>query len=200
MQNRRNPDLAEEERQRAGLWSLPASLLAQPPSSETLKILASLEGDESDLGQALARLGQAAASLSPEQAEDEFNTLFIGVAQGEFLPYASHYLTGFLNDAPLAHLRTTLEALGVTKTEGCFELEDHIAFLCEVMSGLIVGRFGKSADLAAQRHFFDEHMAPWAGQFFTDLAENKVSAFYAAVGEIGGILTNIEREAFAMAA
>jgi TorA maturation chaperone TorD len=63
-----------------------------------------------------------------------------------------------------------------------------------------MGKFGDSADLATQRNFFDLHMAPWAGQFFTDLAENKTSAFYAAVGTIGSILTNIEREAFAMAA
>jgi TorA maturation chaperone TorD len=148
----------------------------------------------------LAKLGNAAAKLTPEQAEEEFNALFIGVTQGEFLPYASHYLTGFLNDVPLAKLRDTLDALGVGRADSCFELEDHIAFLCEVMSGLIVGRFGTSAEISTQRDFFDKHMAPWVGQFFTDLAENKISDFYAAVGTIGGILTNIEREAFAMAA
>ena len=57
------------------------------------------------------------------------------------MPHGSFYLTGFLNEKPLAELRDDLARLGVTRAEDVKEPEDHIAALCDVMAGMIRGRF-----------------------------------------------------------
>ena len=66
----------------------------------------------------------------------------------------------------------------------------------EMMAGLIDGRFGTPASLGAQRDFFNRHIAPWAGHFFSDLEGAKTSVFYVPVGAIGRAFMQIEQEAF----
>jgi TorA maturation chaperone TorD len=44
---------------------------------------------------------------------NEYVELFVGVGRGEVLPFASYYLTGFLNDRPLANLRGEMDAIGI---------------------------------------------------------------------------------------
>jgi hypothetical protein len=80
------------------------------------------------------------------------------------------------------------------------EPEDHIASLCEILSGLITGNYGEPADLARQQAFFDVHVAPWAGLFFKDLEEASGADFYQAVGSIGRLFMEVEGQAFTMAA
>ena len=133
-------------------------------------------------------------------AEREYFALFIGVARGELVPYASYYLTGFLNEKPLAKLRADMQALGIARKTDVKEPEDHIASICEMMAGLIAGSFGAPADLAAQRGFYDKHLAPWAGKFFADLEKAQAADLYRPVGEIGQLFLAIEAEAFGMTA
>ena len=76
--------------------------------------------------------------------------LFIGLGRGELLPYASYYLTGFLNEKPLARLRQDMAARGLSRAENVFEPEDNIASLMEVMGAMIVGRFVAPTDLPDQ--------------------------------------------------
>ena len=45
--------------------------------------------------------------------QNEHDTLFGGVGKPEVYAFASHYLSGFLNEKPLAQLRTDLAALAV---------------------------------------------------------------------------------------
>ncbi len=141
------------------------------------------------------------AKVSNERAvESEFNALFIGLGRGELLPYASYYMTGFLNEKPLAVLRNDMARLGITRAENVFEPEDNIASLCEMMAGLITGRFGAPAELQLQKDFFNRHIGPWAEHFFSDLEAAKSSVFYASVGSVGRAFMEIEREAFRMTA
>ncbi len=112
------------------------------------------------------------------------------------LPYASYYLTGFLNEKPLAALRQEMSAQGMARAANVFEPEDNIASLMEMMGALIVGRFGTPADLERQKTFFNKHVAPWAGHFFSDLEGAKNSVFYAPVGTVGRVFMEIETEAF----
>jgi TorA maturation chaperone TorD len=80
----------------------------------------------------------------PTCAEDvarEYQNLFIGVGRGELVPYGSYYITGFLNEKPLARLRNDMDRLGIARRDNVSESEDHIAALCEMMSGLILGDF-----------------------------------------------------------
>ena len=74
--------------------------------------------------------------------------------------------------------------------------EDHIAFVCEVMHGMITGAFGEPVSLERQRAFFEKHLAPWAGHFFADMEKAKSAALYMPVGTIGKLFMEIERESF----
>jgi TorA maturation chaperone TorD len=187
------------DRLRAGGYDLLAHLLARPPTAETLRIVAAIRGDDSPFGQALNRLADAASDRTVQQAEREYHHLFIGLTRGELLPFASYYLTGFLNEKPLARLRADMQALGIERAPDVSEPEDHIAALCEMMAGLILGRFGEPADPAAQQRFFDRHLASWAGRFFADLERAEHALLYRPVGTVGRLFLGIEAEAFALA-
>jgi TorA maturation chaperone TorD len=156
----------------------------------------SLSGDDSELGQAITTLAKVAALSKPRAVESEFTKLFIGLGRGELLPYASYYLTGFLNEKPLAVLRQDMTANGMERSETVFEPEDNIASLMEMMGAMIVGRFGAPADLARQKTFFNKHIRPWAAHFFADLEGAKNSVFYAPVGTVGRLFMEIEAEGF----
>ncbi len=119
---------------------------------------------------------------SPDAVRREYDDLFIGLVRGEVLPYASYYLTGFLNEKPLALLRRDMARLGIARTPDVQEPEDHIASICEMMAGLIRGRFGGPVGLTAQREFFAAHLAPWAEHFFGDLEGAKNARFLRARG------------------
>ena len=190
--------ITEEDRARAQVYDLLGAALARPPSAQLLQRLSAIDGDASSLGQAFAALSAAARATEPSAAEEEYNALFIGLSQGELTPYASYYLTGFMHEKPLARLRGDMARLGIAPSKDTAEPEDHIGMLCEIMAGLIEGRFGPPADLAGQRKFFDAHLAPWAGRFFADLAAAKSARLYMPVGSIGRRFIDIESEAFAM--
>jgi len=192
--------VAEEDVLRAGLYDLLAALLARPPARDLIDRVAGLTGDQDEMGRAVVALARLAKATTEPAAEREFNALFIGLARGELLPYASYYMTGFLNEKPLAVLRADMRRLGIERAANVYEPEDNIASLCEMMAGLILGRFGEPAGLGAQKDFFSAHIGPWAEHFFTDLEGAKASVFYAPVGAVGRAFMEIEREAFRMGA
>jgi TorA maturation chaperone TorD/DNA-binding transcriptional regulator YdaS (Cro superfamily) len=177
-------------------YRLLALLLSRAPTADVLAKVAAFQGDPSPLGIAHIELAQAAERADPNALQREYFDLFIGVGRGELLPYGSYYLTGFLQERPLARVRGDLGELGIERAEGLFEPEDHIAFLCEVMAGLAAGRF--DAEPGAERRFFERHLNPWAPRFFADLEIARFAKFYRPVGIIGRLFMEIEAEAFAM--
>lgn len=177
-------------------YDLLASLLGRVPSPELLATLATLDGDDSPLGRAHCALAKAAALSTRDEIEREFFDLFIGVGRGELLPYASYYLTGFLNERPLARVRDDLGALGIAPTESHREPEDHIAVLLDVMSGLASQRF--EVEAGAESRFFARHIEPWAERLFSDIENARLATFYKAVGALGRLFMEIEREAFTL--
>jgi len=194
-------EVAEEDLLRANLYGLLGTLLARPPEQPMLDSVKALGGDDSELGQAIRALAAAARATTPESLKEEYFNLFIGIGQGELVPYGSYYLTGFLHEKPLARLRGDMSRLGIARAEGVKEPEDHIAALCEMMSGLITGAFGDGpAALDEQQTFFEQHIGCWAPRFFEDLEAAKAAAFYMPVGTIGRLFMAIETEAFDMAA
>lgn len=195
----RAPAIVEEDRMRADLYDFLAALLARPPSAELLERAAGLEGDETPIGTAIGNLAKLAAVTGPETVEREFTELFIGVGRGELVPYASYYMTGFLNEKPLALLRKDMEQHQITRSPDVHEPEDGMASLMEMMAGLIAGRFAAPADIETQRQFFNRHIAPWAVHFFNDLEGAKSSVFYAPVGALGRAFMEVEIEAFRLA-
>lgn len=194
------PEVAEEDRLRADLYNYLGVLLAGPPDQLLLDQSAALTGDDTALGQAINGLARVARITKPKAVISEYNALFIGLGRGELLPFASYYLTGFLNEKPLANLRATMAEFGMTRANDVFEPEDNIASLMEMMAGMIVGRFGRLASLAEQQSFFNAHIGTWATHYFSDLQGAKSSILYASVGAVGLAFMDIEKEAFRMTA
>lgn len=193
------PDRDQDDdirRARAAEYALLASLLLRAPDAAVLARLARLQGDATPLGLAHIALAEAAGETSAADVQREFFELFIGVGRGELLPYASYYLTGFLNDRPLAALRADMAGLGLERAAGQCEPEDHLGMICEIMSGLAVGAF--AAEASEERRFFARHVVPWARRCFVDLETAKTARFYRAVGAVGRLMIEIEAEAFAM--
>lgn len=186
----------EIDRLRAHEYDLLAVLLGRAPAKDLLERLSELKGDATPLGLAHIALAELASDIDPDELSREFFDLFIGVGRGELLPYASYYLTGFLNERPLARVREDLNGLGIERAEGHHDPEDHLAILCEVMAGLAAGRF--EVESGAERRFFERHLKPWAARFFADLETARHARFYRPVGTIGRIFIEIEAQAFAM--
>lgn len=190
--------LSEEDALRAQIYRLLAFYLRQAPDRAGLDLAAGMSGDDSALGQAINGLARVAKATKPDEISQEYHNLFIGVGRGELLPYASYYLTGFLNEKPLAKLRNDMSELGIERQEGVKEPEDHMAALCEMMAGLIENEFGAVGELEQQKRFFAAHLSSWARHFFTDLEAAQSSVFYAMLGSAGKAFIDIEEAAFEM--
>ncbi len=189
----------EVDRNRAENWDVLALLLSGAPSDQTLGLLAEVAGDETALGRAWRGLAQAAGDTDAASAAREFFDLFIGVGRGELLPYASFYITGFLNERPLAELRGDLARLGIARQSGDHDPEDRIALLCAIMAAYARGDLGHGPG-PSQGEFFARHLAPWAAAFFEDLANAPAARFYAALARVGREFIAIETQGFALAA
>lgn len=172
---------------RADLYRLLGRLLAAAPDETLFRILRGLarQDESTPVGQAVVALAEAAHMADAETTAADYQLLFVGVGRGVLVPYASWYLTGFIGERPLARLREDMRKLGILRAAGNPEPEDHIAALCEMMSGLLSGAFGNADDHDQNAAFFDTHLRPWAPHFFGDLASNRRSPFYAAVGGLG---------------
>jgi len=194
----RGPAAEAIDQARGDQYRFLAALMSGAPSADMLRAIGLLSGDRTPVGQAISNLAATAGRSTESGVQQEFFDLFIGVGRGELLPYASFYLTGFLNERPLADVRSDLARLGIARADGRFEPEDHIALLLEVMADLAQGRV--EASDAQQRDFFGRHIAPWAGQFFDDLAVAPSAQFYRPVAELGRLLVDIEARAFSLAA
>ena len=187
-----------EDRMRADLYGMLARVLFSRPDQSQLKNLSALSGDDSDMGRAFNALAKVASATSSDIAGEEYDGLFIGMGRGELLPFGSYYLTGFLNEKPLAKLRSSMRELGIERQKDVKEPEDHIGSLMEMMSNLIIGTYGEPASVTTQREFFATHIEPWAGHFFKDLEAAELSRLYQPVGAIGRLFVEIETRAFSM--
>lgn len=190
--------VATEDMMRAQVYRLLARFLSAPPSQSDLEAAAALEGDDTAFGRAISTFAHIAARSRASEVADEYQVLFIGLGRGELVPYGSYYLTGFLNEKPLAKLRQDMARLGIERDPSVREPEDHIASLAEMMAGLIDGGFGVPLPLSEQKRFFDTHFGSWASYFFRDLQEAKSSVLYAALGAVGSAFLEIEEGAFVL--
>ena len=191
-------DVSEEDVLRADMYDFLASLLRKEPSDELIEKVCQLEGDETPIGSACLTLAHLAKTIDNGLIRNEYVEMFIGVGRGEILPFASYYLTGFLNDKPLANLRAEMSEIGIERAQDVKEPEDHIASLFDIMSGLIRGQFGRTFSTDEQAKFFKKHIEPWAGLLMQDIEAAKTVVFFAPVGTIGKAFLEIESAAFSM--
>jgi TorA maturation chaperone TorD len=196
--------LSAEDQARADLYALLARLLLAPPDAALLAGLAAADpicagGEVRPLEDAWERLVLAAAAVDAGAVADEFAQLFISTGTPPVNPYGSLYLCGFINDKPLAALRTDLARLRLARAPGVGELEDHLGALCETMRVLAGGgALAPRRTLAEQKQFFEAHLAPWYERCLADIAAAQGANFYRLVAAFAGAFLAIEAEAFAV--
>lgn len=194
----------DEETARAEVYGVLAALFYAPPSPELMAQLRVAVTEAPAAGGFLEepwrQLVGAARELSDAQVADEYDALFGGVGKPDVMLFGSFYLSGFLNEKPLAQLRSDLAALGLSREEGVNETEDHFACVCEVMRYLIAGDDVEVANLTQQQKFFSTHLQPW-GMALCDAIEQHLQArFYAALAGFVRAFLSVEAQGFDMLA
>ena len=191
-------EIKEEDQLRADMYSFLANMIRTEPSQELLDSVKKLTGDDSSIGKSIKLISKLASAMHVSEIQDEYVNLFVGVGRGELLPFASYYLTGFLNDKPLSKLRNNMNELGVVRIKEVKEPEDHVSSLFDIMSGMITGQFGKQYSITEQSNFFEKHLNSWIHLLMSDIESAKTAVFYVPIGSLGKEFINIEREAFRM--
>ncbi len=192
----------DEETARAQTYGLLSRLFYAPMDDalrcQLLAAAPATPAGDGPVGAALAALAEGARSADVVALADEYDALFGGVGKPEVMLYGSHYLSGFLNDRPLAALRTDLGIWGLERAPAMSEPEDHLAYLCQVMRWLIVGDDPAIANLANQQRFFARHLQPWVPALCAAIEGHPAARFYALAGHFLGAFIAVETQAFDM--
>jgi TorA maturation chaperone TorD len=192
----------DEETARAELYGVLAALYYAPPSADLLAQLRVAATEAPAAGGFLEEPWRALVGMAREMDDEaiakEYNALFGGVGKPEVYLFGSHYLSGFLNEKPLAKLRDTLIELGLARDDTMPETEDHIAYLCEVMRYLIAGDDVAVSNLTRQQEFFSQHLQPWLGALCDAIAGHPKARFYAALSGFTRAFSGVEMQGFDM--
>ena len=190
----------DEETARAEVYGLLAALFYAPPTPELLAQLRVAVTEAPAPGGFLEEPWRqfvgSARELSDQQVTDEYDALFGGVGKPEVYLFGSYYLSGFLNEKPLAALRGDLAALGLTRDETMNETEDHFACVCEVMRYLIAGDDVEVANLTQQQKFFSAHVQSWAPALCEAIAAHPKARFYGALAGFTAAFVSVETQGF----
>ena len=202
--------LEPEDQARADFYALLARLFSDAPDAKLLAGIgraASLSPAKSsdatiDVGSQLAAawdaLRAASAMEDAEAASSEYQAMFVGVGRSEVSLYGSHYL-GPQSGRPLAEVRAALAELGLARRPDSSEFEDHFAVLLEAMRMLVAGDGERPpAEIARQHAFFKSHVAPWAFDCCTAIAQSPVANYYRRVAQFAGCFLALERDSLAM--
>jgi TorA maturation chaperone TorD len=190
----------DEETARAEVYGLLAALYYAPPSPELLAQLRVAVTEAPAAGGFLEEPWRqfvgTVRTLSDVQVANEYDALFGGVGKPEVYLFGSWYLSGFLNEKPLAALRSDLAALGLARDETMPETEDHFACVCEVMRYLIAGDDVEVANLTQQQKFFSNHVQPWVPAMCEAIAAHPKARFYAALAGFTAAFVSVEAQGF----
>jgi len=180
---------------RSQTYALLARLLSAAPDQDLLENLAAIEVNEpeSPMGKLWLQLTAIAEKSDPQDVNEQYQRLFIGVTHGELIPYSSYYQTGFLMEEPLAELRTDLAKLGLERQEDTAEPEDHIAAECDVMRMILTA---EGTPIVSDEEFFKRHLSPWVNDFFNDLKNKNTDEFYRVIGQFGAGFISLESSVY----
>ena len=134
--------------------------------------------------------------MDDQAITDEYAVLFGGMTRPDVYLYGSHYLSGFLNEKPLAALRHDLAALGLARDETRGETEDHIAGVFEVMRYLIAGDDVAVCNLEQQRRFFRGHLQPWIEKLCDAVDTQPRAQLYRALADFTRAFVQVETQGF----
>ena len=193
--------IGEEDQVRADFYAFLANCFYRAPDERLLQamMIAPEPAAESDpaLTNAWVALAAASGVVTSDAVDEEFETLFVGVGRAQVMLYGSYYQAGFLNEKPLAELRTDLACMGFSRDGAVRETEDHIAALCDVMRALILGDVATPpATLEVQRRFFTKHVQPWIFKCCDATINNENSNYYKRVAAFARVFFQIEIQAF----
>ena len=192
----------DEETARAEIYGVLSALFYAAPTPALLESLRLAVTEAPAAGALLeaswTELVATARAMSVQEVGEEYDALFGGVGKPEIYLFGSHYLSGFLNEKPLAALRTELAELGLTRGDAMAETEDHYAYLCEVMRYLIAGDDVAVANLTRQREFFTRHLQPWAQQMCETVSAHPKARFYLSLAGFTQAFTSVEAQGFDM--
>ncbi|OGB04144.1 MAG: hypothetical protein A3E79_14635 [Burkholderiales bacterium RIFCSPHIGHO2_12_FULL_61_11] len=204
MQAQLIPSTLDEETARAEVYGLLAALYYSAPSAQLHQNLRVAVTEAPAAGALLegswGELVAAARDQSLAGIVQEYDALFGGVGKPELYLFGSHYLSGFLNEKPLAALRTDIAALGLARDETMPETEDHVAYLCEVMRYLIAGDDVAVANLTRQREFFARHLQPWLPMMCEAIMQHPTARFYRSLAAFTQAFISVEAQGFDMLA
>lgn len=190
----------DEETARAEVYGLLAALYYAPPGPELLAQLRVAVTEAPAAGGFLEEPWRqfvgTVRELGDEQVANEYDALFGGVGKPEVYLFGSWYLSGFLNEKPLAVLRGDLAALGLARDETMPETEDHFACVCEVMRYLIAGDDVEVANLTQQQKFFSTHVQPWVPAMCEAISAHPKARFYAALAGFTAAFVSVEAQGF----
>ena len=196
--------VSPEDQGRANFYALISRMFAAAPDQALLAAIAGsppLATDDHGAALPLAwsKLIAACTAMDQDAASEEFEKLFVGVGKAPVNLHASHHLTGFMMEQPLADVRSALATLGFARVETQTVVEDHLAALTEVMRLLIVGGNGvQSSSVSVQRQFFTAHIEPWFDVCCTAIVKSPLANFYVVVAQFGSCFLQMERDAFAI--
>lgn len=189
-----------EEIARAETYGLLARLFLAPPDEALQAAFAVAVTEAPEPGAFLEAPWQALVSAlraSRSQAvAEEYEALFLGVGRPEIFLYASHHLSGFLNEKPLVQLRSDLAALGLQGDRERGETEDHVSAVFEVMRYLIAGDDVAVCNLEQQRRFFRAHVQSWVERLCDVLQAHPQARVYAALAAYTRAFVQVETQGF----
>lgn len=186
-----------EDQARADFYALLANLLYRPPTGPLLTAIGVAEPPGGALCAPWEALAAAATVVSEEAVREEYEALFIGVGRPPVMLYGSFYLAGFMMEKPLAELRDALAQMGFRRLSNVNEPEDHLAALCDVMRAMILGNIAAPPQsFAAQKNFFDVHIAPWVFNCTSAISAYHQSNFYQRVAQFAQAFFEVEAETF----
>lgn len=190
----------DEETARAEVYGLLAALYYAPPGADLLAQLRVAVTEAPAAGGFLEEPWRqfvgTVRELSDQQVADEYDALFGGVGKPEVYLFGSFYLSGFLNEKPLAALRGDLATLGLARDDAMPETEDHFACVCEVMRYLIAGDDVEVANLTQQQKFFSTHVQPWVPAMCDAITAHPKARFYAALAAFTAAFISVEAQGF----
>ena len=199
MQNTNDPEFLELTRNRADSYAMFARLFLEEISPELLdRLRRKWQGpdDPEAGGEDRLALGHYLSVTKP-LGEDrvladlaaDYAGLFLNAGRRPAYPYESVYTSPnrLLMQKAQDDVRHIYAAAGLSRSGGCREPEDHIAFEMEFMSHLCrctvaAVEQGKLEEahihLQNQRKFLENHLLVWAPQFCEDVILNASTDFY----------------------
>jgi TorA maturation chaperone TorD len=175
----------DEETARAELYGLLALVYYAPIAPDLIAQLRVAVTEAPAAGGFLEEPWRALVGVAREMDDTsiaaEYTTLFGGVGKPEVYLFGSFYLSGFLNEKPLAALRADIAELGLARDDAMSETEDVAV-----------------SNLTHQQAFFATHVQPWALRMCDALQAHPKARFYAAVAGLTRAFVEVEAQGFDM--